>query len=96
MTDHIWNNCNFNILKSIEITVGGSIVNKCNYCTKCNKCIDTLYLKISNPFICMECIKYIKNQAALIIQKQWDICRYNPKYKICKNILAKEYEMYYR
>ena len=34
-----------------------------------------------------------QEKAAFIIQKQWDICRYNPEYQICKNIVTKEYEM---
>ena len=33
-----------------------------------------------------------KEQAALTIQKYWDICRYNPQYQICKNILLRECE----
>ena len=48
----------------------------------------------ANPFTYQKKLFIEKHEkAAFIIQKQWDICRYNPEYKICKNILTKEYEM---
>ena len=31
------------------------------------------------------------NKYALIIQKQWKICSSNPEYKICQNIMRKEF-----
>ena len=37
---------------------------------------------------------YWENNAAKIIQKNWIICRYNPNYTVCKNILNKEYDEY--
>ena len=37
---------------------------------------------------------YWENSSAKIIQKNWDICRYNPKYTICKKILNEQFDEY--
>ena len=48
----------------------------------------------SNPFTTQKKLFIEKQeQSAIIIQKQWDICRYNPEYNICKNILTREFEL---
>lgn len=33
-----------------------------------------------------------RHKAATLIQQQWKQCRYNPEYKICRNIIEKEYD----
>jgi len=52
---------------------------------KCESYENENVIQIPNPF------DEYRRKAALIIQNQWDICRYNPKYKICRNILNKEW-----
>jgi hypothetical protein len=37
---------------------------------------------------------YWEDKSARIIQKNWIICRYNPKYKICKKILNLQFNDY--
>ena len=37
---------------------------------------------------------YWENRFAKIIQRNWDICRYNLKYTICKKILNEQYDEY--
>ena len=37
---------------------------------------------------------YWENKFARTIQKQWDFCRYSPRYTICKKILNEQYEEY--
>lgn len=37
---------------------------------------------------------YWENKFAKIIQKQWDFCRYNLKYTVCKKILNEQYNEY--
>lgn len=35
-----------------------------------------------------------KNRSAKIIQRNWKMCRYNPKYTICKKILNEQFDAY--
>ena len=50
----------------------------------------------SNKFNCIVAtMDYWENCAAKIIQKNWNICRYNPNYTVCKNILNKQYDEYF-
>ena len=37
---------------------------------------------------------YWENHFARLIQKNWKICRYNPKYNICKKILNEQFDEY--
>lgn len=37
---------------------------------------------------------YWENHSARVIQKNWDICRYNPKYTICKKIVGEQFDEY--
>jgi len=37
---------------------------------------------------------YWENKFARIIQKNWFICRYNPRYTVCDRILNKQYDEY--
>ena len=37
---------------------------------------------------------YWENRCAKIIQKNWDICRYNPNNTICKKILGEQFDEY--
>jgi len=37
---------------------------------------------------------YWEKKFAKIIQRNWDICRYNPNYTICKKILNEQYDEY--
>ena len=37
-----------------------------------------------------------KNDAAIIIQCNWDICRYNTRYKIARDYVMRDYEEYVR
>jgi hypothetical protein len=37
---------------------------------------------------------YWENRFAKIIQKNWDICRYNPNYTICKKIINEQFDEY--
>ena len=38
---------------------------------------------------------YWENHFAKVIQKNFLIARYNPEYKICRNILNKQYDEYF-
>ena len=37
---------------------------------------------------------YWENHFAKVIQKNWQICRYNPKYLVCKKILNQQFDEY--
>ena len=37
---------------------------------------------------------YWENRFAKIIQKNWNICRYNPNYTICKKIVGEQFDEY--
>ena len=37
---------------------------------------------------------YWENHFARLIQKNWNICRYNPKYTVCKKILNDQFDEY--
>ena len=37
---------------------------------------------------------YWENKFSKIIQRNWDVCRYNPKYTICKKILNEQFDEY--
>lgn len=48
----------------------------------------------SNSNVAIASMDYWENKFAKIIQKNFKICRYNPEYKICKNILNRQYDEY--
>ncbi len=47
-----------------------------------------------NPNVIIASMDYWENHFAKIIQKNFKIARYNPKYTICKNILNKQFDEY--
>ena len=48
----------------------------------------------SNHNVIIANMDYWESRFAKIIQKNWDICRYNPNYTICKKILGEQFEEY--
>ena len=48
----------------------------------------------SNRNVAIANMDYWENKFAKIIQKNFRIARYNPKYTICKNILSRQYDEY--
>ena len=34
-----------------------------------------------------------KKEAAIVIQRQWKLCRYNPKYKMCEKVQSKNFDL---
>ncbi len=48
----------------------------------------------SNHNVIIANMDYWESRFAKIIQKNWDICRYNPNYTICKKILNEQFDEY--
>jgi hypothetical protein len=48
----------------------------------------------SNHNVIIANMDYWENRSAKIIQKNWDICRYNPNYSMCKKIVGEQFDQY--
>ena len=34
-----------------------------------------------------------KKEAAIVIQRNWRLCRYNPKYKMCEKVQSRNFDL---
>ena len=50
----------------------------------------------SNHNVIIANMDYWEHHFAKIIQKNWRICRYNPRYSVCKKILNEQFDDYLR